>query len=136
MTYTFITNYRGGTYIEQVAASDVRNATLLWADKTANDPEVEHLDAATFRQAAENELAEFPPVPIFVCKSEITYFCKKKQYATHSGRKKAARPSGFIAVVGATEDRLSASACQGKRQNRPDIGLCQTVAEICGQALC
>lgn len=81
MTYTFITNYRGGTYIEQVAASDVWKATLLWADKTANDPEVEHLDAAAFRQAA----AEFPPVPIDGCPNvwHLFFFSGRNRMDVH-----------------------------------------------------
>jgi len=64
MIYTFIMTYRGGTYIEQVDASDVWKATLQWAEKTANDPDIEHLDAEAFRHEVENELEEFPPAPI------------------------------------------------------------------------
>lgn len=64
MTYTFILYYRGGTYIEQVSASDVLEATLIWAERTANDPEIEHLDGQTFHKAFDNDIGEFPPNPI------------------------------------------------------------------------
>lgn len=62
--YTFILYYRGGTYIEQVASSDVMEATCIWAERTANDPEIEHLDGLAFRKAFDNDINEFPPAPI------------------------------------------------------------------------
>ena len=64
MTYTFILSYRGGTYIEQVSASSVLEATYVWAERTANDPEIEHLDGQIFRKAFDNDIGEFPPTPI------------------------------------------------------------------------
>ena len=64
MIYTFIMTYQGGTYIEQVEAPTVWKATLQWAENTANDPDVEHLDTEAFRLEVENELEEFPPAPI------------------------------------------------------------------------
>lgn len=67
MNYSFIMTYRGGTYIEQIDAPDVLEATSKWAEKTAQDPEIEHLDAATFHHAFENDIEEFPPAPIDGC---------------------------------------------------------------------
>lgn len=64
MTYTFILYYRGGTYIQQVVASNVMEATYTWAVRTANDPEIEHLDGQAFRKIFDNEIGEFPPMPI------------------------------------------------------------------------
>ena len=64
MTYTFILYYRGGTYIEQISASDVMEATYIWAEKTASDPEIEHLDGQTFRKTFYDDIGEFPPNPI------------------------------------------------------------------------
>lgn len=64
MTYTFILYFRGGTYIEQVAASDVIAAAHAWAEKTANNPEVEHLDRAAFLKVFYYDIPEFPPIPI------------------------------------------------------------------------
>ena len=64
MTYTFILHYRGGTYIEQITAPDVLKATFIWAERTANDVEIEHLDGQAFRQVFKDDIGEFPPTPI------------------------------------------------------------------------
>lgn len=64
MTYTFILYYRGGTYIEQVVASNVMEATYTWAERTANDHEIEYLDGPAFRRVFDSEIGEFPPMPI------------------------------------------------------------------------
>ena len=64
MNYTFILNYRGGTYIEQVLASNVLEATFVWAERTANDSEIEHLDGRAFRKTFDTDISEFPPTPI------------------------------------------------------------------------
>jgi len=64
MTYTFILYYRGGTYIEQISASNVLEAAFIWAERTANDAAIEHLDGPVFRNAFDNDIAEFPPTPI------------------------------------------------------------------------
>ena len=64
MIYTFILYYRGGTYIEQVVASNVLEATYTWAERAANDPEIEYLDGQAFRKVFDNEIGEFPPSPI------------------------------------------------------------------------
>lgn len=64
MMCTFILNFRGGTYIEQVEAQDVLEATHIWAERTAADPEIEHLDGAVFRKTFQQEIEEFPPSAI------------------------------------------------------------------------
>lgn len=64
MTYTFILHYRGGTYIEQVSASDVLKATFMWVERTVNDPEMEHLNGPAFRKVFNNDIGEFLPTPI------------------------------------------------------------------------
>jgi hypothetical protein len=63
MTYTFITIYRGGSYIEQIAASDVLEAAHLWAERILATA-IEGLDAAAFRETFAEDIAEFPPTPI------------------------------------------------------------------------
>ena len=62
--YTFLTTYRGGTYIDQIQATDVLAAVHLWADKTARSQDIEHLDGAVFRKAFEADIETFPPAPI------------------------------------------------------------------------
>ncbi len=61
MTYSFIMNYRGGTYIEQVEAESLHEATFVWAERVAADPEIEYLDGNNFRKTFEQEIGEFPP---------------------------------------------------------------------------
>lgn len=58
--YTFILYYRGGTYIEQISASDVLKATYIWAERTANDPQVENLNRQDFQKAFDKAIGEFP----------------------------------------------------------------------------
>ena len=64
MMYTFIVNYRGGSYIEQVAAPDVLTATHIWAERIAGNQIVKHLDGELFRKAFAEDILEFPPMPI------------------------------------------------------------------------
>ena len=67
MIYTFILYYRGGTYIDRVSVSDVKTATDIWAERAANDPDIQHLDGAAFRKVYDDEIHEFPPVEIEGC---------------------------------------------------------------------
>lgn len=64
MLYTFILNYRGGSYIEQVSAANVLVASHIWAKKIAGDPEIKHLDVQAFLKAFATDIREFPPVAI------------------------------------------------------------------------
>jgi hypothetical protein len=85
MIYTFIMTYRGGTYIDQVEAPTVWDATRLWAEKVANDPDIEHLDAEAFRHEVENELEEFPPTPIDGCPNvwHLFFFSGRNRMDVH-----------------------------------------------------
>ena len=67
MTYTFILNFRGGTYIEQATASDVMTATHLWAQKVANEPAIEHLDGEAFLKVFYYKIEVFHPNEIEGC---------------------------------------------------------------------
>lgn len=63
-TYTFLTTYGGGTYIDQIQAANVLAAAHLWADRTSQSQDIEHLDGAVFRKAFEADIETFPPAPI------------------------------------------------------------------------
>lgn len=67
MTYTFILNYRGGNYIEQVSARNVLTASHIWAKRIANDAGIKHLDGPAFLKVFAEEILEFPPVAIDEC---------------------------------------------------------------------
>jgi hypothetical protein len=62
--FTFITNYRGGAYIERIYAPDVLTAAHFWADRISTTQEVQRLDTQAFRNAFDAEIAEYPPTPI------------------------------------------------------------------------
>lgn len=112
MTYTFITTYRGGTYIEQVDASDIWEATRIWVEKTAGDPDIEHLDAAAFRLVAENELEEFPPTPIDGCPNvwHLFFFSGKNRMDVHIVNTMTLAEPG--AVAKAASQKLTASIAE------------------------
>ena len=63
-TFTFITDYRGGTYICQKAAADLRTACFLWKEDVASGGYVQHLDVAVFSKAFDSDIDELPPQPI------------------------------------------------------------------------
>lgn len=63
-TYTFITDYRGGTYICQKSAADLRTACLLWKEDVAAGEYVQHLDVQAFVDAFDADIDEIPPLPI------------------------------------------------------------------------
>ena len=50
-TYTFLTDLRGGTYICQKAADDLRSACVLWMEEIASGGYVPHLDVKAFTKA-------------------------------------------------------------------------------------
>jgi hypothetical protein len=63
-TFTFITDFRGGTYICQKNADDLRAACLLWKEDIVAGGYVEHLDAVKFSEAFEEDFEELPPVAL------------------------------------------------------------------------
>lgn len=63
-TYTFITDYRGGTYICQKAATDLRSACFMWKEEIVKGGYVQHLDLNAFAQAFDADIDEMPPLPI------------------------------------------------------------------------
>ena len=63
-TYTFLTDFRGGTYICQKAADDLRSACVLWMEEIASGGYVPHLDVKAFTKAFHADIDELPPVPL------------------------------------------------------------------------
>ncbi len=84
-TYSFIATYRGGTYLQQVEAADLSEALFVWAEKTAADPDIEHLDGNIFRQTFETEIGEYPPAPIDGCPNiwHLFYFSGRNRMDVH-----------------------------------------------------
>ncbi len=63
-TYTFITDYRGGTYICQKAAEGLRAACLLWKEEIRSGGYVPDLNVRAFSKAFDADIDELPPVPL------------------------------------------------------------------------
>jgi hypothetical protein len=62
--YTFITDFRGGTYISQIQAIDLPSACVLWRDEIADGGYVEYLDRGQFIKAFNEDIDEMPPAAI------------------------------------------------------------------------
>ncbi len=65
--YTFITSFRGGTYIRQIKAAEILEAAHRWANQLARNPEIEGFDGARFQTVFQTEIEEFPPAAIDGC---------------------------------------------------------------------
>ncbi len=63
-TYTFITDFRGGTYICQKGAEDLSKGCLLWKEDIANGGYIPKLNTKAFIKAFNEDIDEFPPQPI------------------------------------------------------------------------
>ncbi len=63
-TFTFITEYQGGTYISQHSANNLRNACFLWKDHVVEGRHIKHLKEKAFNKAFEADIDELPPVAL------------------------------------------------------------------------
>lgn len=63
-TYTFITDFQGGTYICQKEATTLRAACVMWKDDVASGGYIPKLKAKAFCQSFEADIDEFPPVAL------------------------------------------------------------------------
>jgi hypothetical protein len=63
-TYTFITDYIGGTYICQKEAEDLRKGCLLWKDDVSLGGYISNLNIQVFNEAFELDIDELPPQPL------------------------------------------------------------------------
>jgi len=62
--YTFITEFQGGTYINQQQADDLRAACFLWKAEIAGGGYVPHLNNKAFSKAFDADIDELPPIPL------------------------------------------------------------------------
>lgn len=63
-TFTFITDYQGGTYISQQEADDLRSACYRWKEHVMSGGYISNLDIAQFSNAFDSDVDELPPVAI------------------------------------------------------------------------
>lgn len=63
-TFTFITDYRGGTYISQQSADDLHTACQLWKDHVISGKYIQHLNVKQFSGAFDADIEELPPLAI------------------------------------------------------------------------
>lgn len=63
-TYTFITDFQGGTYISQHPGKDLREACTQWRDHILSRGHIHLLDGKAFAQAFEADFEELPPVAL------------------------------------------------------------------------
>mgnify|MGYP000116619602 CR=1 FL=1 len=62
--FTFITDYRGGTYICQKTAPDLTSACRLWKEDVVSGGYVQFLDVGSFARAFDENIDALPPVAI------------------------------------------------------------------------
>lgn len=63
-TYTFITDYQGGTYITQKESSDLHTSCIMWKEAIASGGFISNLKAKEFSQSFDADFNEFPPLPL------------------------------------------------------------------------
>lgn len=63
-TYTFITDYQGGTYISQQTADGLHGACQHWRDHIVSGRYIQNLDLHQFAEAFDADINELPPVGI------------------------------------------------------------------------
>ncbi|MBL7780876.1 MAG: hypothetical protein JNM22_06625 [Saprospiraceae bacterium] len=62
--FTFITNYKGGTYIRQVNANDISSACHTWAAQLVDSQDIQKLNTNVFLKAFKEDVEELPPHPL------------------------------------------------------------------------
>jgi hypothetical protein len=60
-SYTFIADYKGGTYVRQVSANSISEAFEKWAEKIIEQEEIPLKNKTTFLNSLQDDLAETPP---------------------------------------------------------------------------
>jgi hypothetical protein len=63
-TFTFITDYKGGTYISQQEAADLPAACYRWKDHVISGGYIQDLNAKQFGIVFDADIHELPPVAI------------------------------------------------------------------------
>ncbi|MBV6443049.1 MAG: hypothetical protein DYG98_13160 [Haliscomenobacteraceae bacterium CHB4] len=60
-TYTFIAEYKGGTYISQMQGASIGEACLAWGHYVSNSDNIPLKNKTLFAETLQNDLAEIPP---------------------------------------------------------------------------
>jgi hypothetical protein len=60
-TYTFIAEYKGGTYISQMQAISIGEACMAWGRYVAQNDDIPLKNKASFASTLQSDLAEIPP---------------------------------------------------------------------------
>ena len=63
-TFTFITDYQGGTYISQQKADDLLSACYCWRDHVLSGNYIQNLEPDQFASTFNTDIEELPPVAI------------------------------------------------------------------------
>lgn len=63
-TFTFITDYQGGTYISQQTANGLLDACHHWRGHIVSGRYIQDLDVHQFAEAFDADIHELPPVSI------------------------------------------------------------------------
>ncbi len=63
-TFTFITDFMGGTYICQQNAEGLQTACQLWRDHVVAGRYIQGLDLHNFTDAFDSDFEELPPVAL------------------------------------------------------------------------
>lgn len=61
-TYTFIAEYKGGTYISQIKGAASDDACLAWARHVAQSGDIPLKNKTSFTKTLQSDLEEIPPV--------------------------------------------------------------------------
>lgn len=59
-TYTFIAEYKGGTYISQMQGDSISEACISWGKYVVQGDEIPLKNKASFVETLQNDLAEIP----------------------------------------------------------------------------
>ncbi|MBP6826547.1 MAG: hypothetical protein KA165_08310 [Saprospiraceae bacterium] len=60
-TYTFIAEYKGGTYIRQIQGTSIGEACLAWGQYVTQSDNIPVKNKASFAKNLQSDLAEIPP---------------------------------------------------------------------------
>lgn len=60
-TYTFIAEYKGGTYISQMQADSIGEACMAWGHYVAQSDDIPLKNKASFVETLQSDLVEMPP---------------------------------------------------------------------------
>lgn len=60
-TYTFIAEYKGGTYISQMWGASIEEVCAAWGSYVAQSDDIPLKNKALFAETLQSDLAEIPP---------------------------------------------------------------------------